>query len=54
MSTPLVVTSTANASKLNTLGMEPVSSCRGDFASLLTRDVETYRRLAKALNLKAE
>ena len=44
----------ATVAKLQGLGMEPQSTCRGAFAAVLERDVDANKRLAQALNLKAE
>ncbi|HZZ93675.1 MAG TPA: tripartite tricarboxylate transporter substrate-binding protein [Usitatibacter sp.] len=40
--------------RLVAAGIEPVSVCGAAFATELTNEVETYKRVAKALNLKVE
>ena len=40
--------------KLQSLGMEPLHSCRDSFGADMDRDAKTYTRLANELNLKAE
>jgi tripartite-type tricarboxylate transporter receptor subunit TctC len=46
--------SPASAGRLQSLGLEPQSSCRDAFAASLAREVASYTRLAQALQLKAE
>lgn len=42
------------AAKLQSLGMEPHSSCRDAFGADMERDVKAYTQLARELDLKAE
>lgn len=42
------------AAKLQSLGMEPKSSCRDAFGADMERDVKAYTQLARELDLKAE
>lgn len=42
------------AAKLQSLGMEPQSSCRDAFGADMERDVKAYTQLARELDLKAE
>lgn len=44
----------ASVARLQSLGMEPQSSCREAFGASLAREVASYTRLAQTLQLKAE
>ena len=44
----------STVTKLQSLGMEPLHSCRDSFGADMDRDAKTYTRLANELNLKAE
>jgi tripartite-type tricarboxylate transporter receptor subunit TctC len=48
------VDSPAGSEKLRSLGMDPQAICGNDFARQITRDVDTYKQIARDIDLKVD